>query len=449
MSHRKFGNYFNNAVQNLVSSVDQVDAVYEMQQTCDASIPITSFTTSVAIAFETGDMNANALSNQLSVLEDAFQLTYNDLNAYNSELCDQNFHLINSVVMQTDFSLGRRRLGSNAGGWNGAGPYNGTEYSVFFAIVSGTCRGCTSDANIFAPSPSSVRRNRKLSEGSDQCSCPIGAPAGLPSLDSFVLNFGEVVFSLIESNAITVVDTVADVVPVKPVQCASTQASLNNTIKVELETTADLSADDLKQLEVLFANSYNELTRQTCDPYFTNVVSAQVTTVSTVPAFRKLVATTAWSTLLLKVSGRCRGCPSSTPLMNDAVSSGKSSTTSARFRRRRQAIVSHEQLDQPPSRDPFHNPFRFLQWFDDGPSDDDGGPYRFQGHQQNQNAAFASAIGKAGTGKADVCYCDRDATDNVTPTSTAFATFFNETVLLQNLNSIGQGGVISVSVVST
>lgn len=467
----KFAEYLNATIQNQVSGIDAIESVSELQQQCDASVPLTNFSTTIAIAFETGRMTPATVKAEIGTLQDAFQLMYNEDNTLNALQCDSKRHYVTSVTMETDFSLGRRRLRR----LGATDAYSGIQYSVFFAVVNGTCRGCTSNANIFAPSIAPALRDRALTgSNSTTCSCPYGAWVSPPSLDAFIVRFGDMVSTLIDSNALTIVGQVADVMPVKPVQCATAQDSLNGTLQVQVETTSALSAQDLSKLSLLFTNTFNELARRTCDPYFTNLVDAQVIHVATVPGFRRrglLTISTTLSTLIIVTRGRCRGCKSSVALFNDGIKSTKittkaSNTTRTKVTkvvkknttnitkvalRRREAVVStfHQQADQQSSYlDPFHNPFRSLQWFDDGSSgtDDHINSNQYLGHQFSHNSGFNGFFSK--DPNIDVCFCDRDAVDSTPPTLTDFQTFFNTSLLLQNLTCIGEAGVIAISIVA-
>lgn len=121
-----------------------------------------------------------------------------------------------------------------------------------------------------------------------------------------------------------------DIIEVKPIECSATVNEFNTTVGIDINSADSeelLDEDDMALLEAEFTSSYNTLTQRFCDPFFRSVTNATVDEQSrerrrTQSVFfnntdESFNTTFFVITLLINVTGSCRGCTSDSTLFDD------------------------------------------------------------------------------------------------------------------------------------
>jgi hypothetical protein len=291
-------------------------------QTIPCASDVTSFSSEVLVGFA-GDASL-ATDGQLQVLGQAFTGTYNQLNAYNSELCDPLFRFVNGTGVQIQPGFGRRFLSKSSS--SSSNKYVGTVSSFFSA--SGSCRGCPKQTPLFNDAVNKGRRfleeepHRSLQ---DSCACHSGAELNPPSPQDFLTAFSDTVQQLIASGALTFVVGVLDISSLDPISCDTSVSDFESNLVVNIEGDSSMINDnDLEVLGQVFTESYNSVnaySSQICDPQFKLLDDSSVAIAPDLlnTSNRMLGSTKVKLTSSIKVTGTCRGCSSSSSLYNDAA----------------------------------------------------------------------------------------------------------------------------------
>ena len=276
---------------------------------------------------------------QLSILEETFLETFNDLNSLNSEKCDLSFREVTQISISTDSNLSIRRLQRSnpvAITWETESTASrmiiprtrkllSPSILTLSARVHGRCRGCMSNSTLFDDDKKFVRRDlvdrnqrRTLQLSSeDQCFCPINADLGAPTSAIFTAKFERNVKSMNHTEPLHFVDNILEVVELEEVECTSQLSYFESYIVLEFFGDFDnATADQLAVLKQAFLESYNAanvLDTATCDLQFRVVNEVDININGT--ASRRLLAnpsgqnsTSTQFNFRFTMRGTCRGC---------------------------------------------------------------------------------------------------------------------------------------------
>jgi Fe-S cluster biogenesis protein NfuA len=195
--------------------------------------------------------------------------------------------------------------------------------------------------------------SRRLPVVSGGCYCPVYATQFRRPTQSEFVNSLNIRLRLLEAaNLINIVGAATETLQDVPVNCSSEENFFNDTVGVTLGgyalNSTNLSSTQEAQLTQAFITSYNSLAQQYCDPLFRTIYSVQLEEViqsrrvlcekegmRTRSGNNRLLAPSSAhgsaskptgvseATFVFSVTGHCRGCPSSTPLFNDAIVAGR------------------------------------------------------------------------------------------------------------------------------
>ena len=354
--------------KNIVS----IGKVTELQSVlCDADF--SEFEISVILQFS--GYPEYVTDEQLSVLEETFLETFNDLNSLNAEKCDLSFREVTGISISTDANLSVRRLESITPivvTWEAepkvssmltprARKLLSPSILSLSARVYGRCRGCMSNSTLFDDDKNIVRRDlvnhiqrRSLQLSSeDQCFCPINADIGAPTSAIFTAAYERNVKSMNHTEPLHFVENILEVVELEEVKCVAELSQFESYIVLEFYGDVNNStADQLAVLKQAFLESYNtanSLDTTTCDLQFRVVNEVDIAINGT--ASRRLIAnplsqnsTYARFTFRFTLRGTCRGCKRDSNLFQDAVRRKLSSPSENKLPRFLQNVSNNDCL---------------------------------------------------------------------------------------------------------
>lgn len=211
---------------------------------------------------------------------------------------------------------------------------------IFF-YVTGFCRNCESDQNLF-DNDVSGRRQRHLEDAildddeSLACLCPADSDIQGPSQEKVARLFQDRV------DTIDILPEDVDVrvvVEVEPVSCPSDIVQFTTQVRFPLviddaSGQTPPSEEELQDVADCFVKAYNHLTRDNfCDPLFRSIENARVRELVRLDDFQSVV--------IFDVEGRCRGCETGTWVfddpgrLRDLIQTMDNSATTDSFLRRR------------------------------------------------------------------------------------------------------------------
>jgi hypothetical protein len=328
-----------------------------------------NFSTFLTLDFTPGQqaaLNITNINTQYQQLEQAVVIAYNEANAalIAAGICDPTFTVLTSALLVVSPSSGygptglNRRLTSS------------TPDSSYTFQMSGRCRGCSDNTPLYndassgnrrrlqhlkvgqhyqggAPQPEdswmaygrfdprtsrSLQSSRNLPVINNECYCPVNATQfQRPTMAQYQQALNDQLQAAQATGAVTIVSSVQNTLQVNPVNCSSQVVTFETEVAIDVSGNASsLTSSQLSALGQAFQDSYNTLAQQNCDPLFRTIESVQVVGIEPSGTRRDLsdfdvrhrqetVSLLHLSTLLLRISGRCRGCTQSTALFNDVV----------------------------------------------------------------------------------------------------------------------------------
>jgi hypothetical protein len=226
---------------------------------------------------------------EISILEQAFQDTYNNLNLLNNtKMCDLYFRQITSVTFSRADEIARRRsLRRNVPGL--IVNVGGSPFFSYHARASGKCWGCPENTQLF----NDAGRRRELqtvterllqgsfvlldaSPADDQCSCPVQVEEYRPpTQEEFLTAFNHTVQSLKASQQIDFVESVTEVIELEEVDCSAESVIFTAEVYINL-TVNDSDNWTSQEIQELDVDSYNDLADNRCDPQFRTLLNATI-----------------------------------------------------------------------------------------------------------------------------------------------------------------------------
>jgi hypothetical protein len=336
----------------LPSSVDKLVDITELNSFTPCVPNGTTFETVIAINLPSWNAtvaNQSDLTSQYALLASLVVQSYNSINALNTGgVCDTSFiFLLNATITP----------GLDIPG-NDVTPMDRRGVQVQFKARGGCGKQCPGiPPNIVAASDGRRRKLEEwpgqqmqlerhqeaidvMSEGSlmyntrphlrrlpfvdGSCFCAINATLRLPTEAEFLNAFNSHLALLEAANLTTIVGNATSVVQVVPANCSLDVNYFLDSVEIGLTgfpfANANLSSAESAQLSQAFMTTYNDLAQEYCDPLFRTVETVQLSDInrvqSSVPAGTSVF-------LVFNVTGRCRGCSSSTVLCNDSVNHGR------------------------------------------------------------------------------------------------------------------------------
>ena len=326
--------------------------------TCNTTLD--EFESIVFVDFLLGNTTEAPTAEEVSALEETFQISYNSLNRLNSETCDPQFREVLQVRLEgQDVPYSRRDLqlstADDIGCGNSSVATNRCNIThtparlqlpvAFLFRVRGRCRGCKTDRNLFdqgsrrrslesipVPLLSQSNDHRALQffppsnpNNTDDCVCVIDPPEfRAPTRSEFTAVYNRTVTSLVEEGEVDFVQAVEEVAEVEEVPCPE-ETSFTTQIVVGFEGfPARLDEDEEADLQDLFVFSFNEVSQEVCDEKFRKLESVAV--LQLLDEFENPINRTAVGnpetnvrfTIVFEVFGRCRDCPPDLNLFDDA-----------------------------------------------------------------------------------------------------------------------------------
>jgi Leucine-rich repeat (LRR) protein len=284
-----------------------------------------------------------ASDQEIDILEQAFQNTYNDLNTLsNTGTCDLYFRQITSVTFSRADEITRRSRRSLRRDVPGLNVNQGfSPFFSYYARASGKCRGCPGNTQLF----NDAGRRRELqnvkerllqgsfvlldtSPADDQCFCPVQVEEyRAPTMEEFLTAFNHTVQSLKAGQQIDFVESVTEVIELEEVDCSADTVIFTAEVYINLtvNNSANWTSQDVQELEYAIVESYNDLADNRCDPKFRTLLNATIIDYDTItPSLRRCRQLMAQRPVSFrytkyKVTGSCKGCATGSNLNgNDA-----------------------------------------------------------------------------------------------------------------------------------
>jgi hypothetical protein len=123
-------------------------------------------------------------------------------------------------------------------------------------------------------------------------------------------------------------------VEVKKVPCFPDQQNFKTEVEVMIKSIALLSANAVKMLTEDFLRTYNELMQRYCDPYFREILEAEVVNQVSRKVRGRSLQLNSQNVIRKKITGVCKSCPINSKIYTVSLFSDRpecSTNTSSRF----------------------------------------------------------------------------------------------------------------------
>ena len=288
-------------------------------------------------------------SAELCTLEQIFASSYN---ALATSICTHRaFRIVETVAALTDFAVTQSITSPSA-------------LSSLRFKITGHCRGCKNNINLFTNNTSRrlqavthkeqshhhrfvakgefSNNNKRILRGSSveqsrrarrKARCIQCDP---PSIADFTNLYNAGIQRLLSFGVIQSVDSIEMVTELTAVPCPADFSEFESNVLIQLTGYPDGATDDqLTALEQGFLQTYNNLNllnEKTCDVTFKEIVNVDILTNASLQLTQSLMLTDTTPhqprapqqapiqfSYTFRVTGRCRGCPAGDKLFNDAV----------------------------------------------------------------------------------------------------------------------------------
>ena len=281
--------------------------VVELEELPCAS-QVSEFKTYVAVEYEG---NAPSSVDDIIALEQGFVDSYNGLSEVQ---CDPFFRRVRTATLQEDSLV-----------------QNGLQRFVIRYVISGTCRGCKFDSNLFlSESDKSHRQLQSSATPRSPCLCPIFNPPRQPQAEEvFTFNYGQTIDDLRKLRKLQIQISVLLVKELDEVECPGRRSDFPSVVVVDhMVLDAPVPKQGLQDLEGAFITAYNRanaLNFNTCDLNFRSVKDVIVLVDG--PSNLNRPLPDGKIRLTYVVEAECRGCTSNTDLFDFPASSASTSDT--------------------------------------------------------------------------------------------------------------------------
>lgn len=263
------------------------------------------FTTTVIIEHELLHKNYKD-PNELEMLATAFRETYNTLNAAHEEeaVCDDLLRSVEQVHVKPMHLVYKQ--------------YGEEEYATrrFSYEIFGKCDGCTTGSSLFDKDDLMEREELFSTMATPStCKCyPSSQKIRAPTESEFKRIFNKEVSRLC-GGRLRNTHSSQTIREVRGRNCEPKQDVFKSEVFVELSDTPNKK--DLKIIEDTFANAYNEMGNDYCDPHFHTVSDVKMRHYSTGNHQRKL-SFSEDRLFSASIRGICKDCTSDSQLFDDA-----------------------------------------------------------------------------------------------------------------------------------
>jgi hypothetical protein len=305
---------YNNVLREIagdtLDNVITVDSVSELEvASCEEEVNLIE----ASLAIEFSGYPDEASPEELAVLTQSLQDTFNALNGLNDQICDLLFREVVSVEAELDTTQTRRNLQVGTGN----SPFVASPFLLYFN-VSFQCRGCPSGTTLLTDDAARrhLQLGRHLQMG--ECLCPVGiVDFRPPSRVEFDAAFNQTMTILIAEKRLRFVTAVGETAEVEEISCPAQVDDRQTQLVIEVEGDTYAVADSaISTLEETLQETLVGLFSEFCDPEVRNVLDVQFDRFGLVQSGR-LQSNSMSFLLSFTIVFSCRGCPSDASLFGN------------------------------------------------------------------------------------------------------------------------------------